>query len=1109
MDDEIQSKPFEILPLRSENSIPPKELLGDDLISYNPESGKKRSRFEIADLIAQTMLDETVIFDLKNDEPIDITSDGSLRSNFLPDSFGRAFMRETGDEYFSDRKISVPRVAQQRRRIIEKDKRPIQVLRNSAPLRALTQIARSDFWSTVAPVIARREEFRVDTEEPGRRNRLLTPLFAGIAKANPELLDAAIDVEQDLRNSAIVENLRRGPQRADEVIIGGGVHAAIYTSEGTDSGDTTLVMESRKRTGGIFGIAERATFRLNSRTRAKKLSKVGKPGKPGSLNDLGNGVLQPSDLTGDVYQPNDEIARAIRTNLTLQADTLTDATVIGFENVFSPDSEKPGRMGVQFKRSTSGEEFTLYTDRLLIASGAGMERSFGSIEFTDVKSKQIFDEEIDKAERGEKSLVYTHDTLNRRIGNPSVQFPLQEFSGKRIGITGKGDSSKTDIELETGSAPYNEGSVRQLDAIGEILWYGQLLGTKEDYLYESRVRYSDIGLEMPRKDRPEYIARVQGAPALRKVTARRTKDGRIEINGDILDALVLDTGYINTSDSLLSDFAVSKEIPIDIEPLDAVKIASLLKSGGTVDFKAGSTYDKISVFAENNVDEEQIKTTLTLATGQNVIRMLTIQELEALCQTDFVESVSVVMSAENVSKFEVLTPENLPTSKKAFRKFEVENEGIIATNGKSVFRIKVIRDIYDDQVIVCQTLRRDINYVDDIRTSIDSYYDAASLLSFFNRNPDSEWQIYTQSYLPDISNDNLQQRKEGKATDIEDLCSGMVFSLGVTTYSVINYNPDTGQALIVKVNNKNTSKVYEVDAIELLAKVRRAKNISFYKNPYTKQSAKKQESVRPKLQKEDVIDPDTGNIIGRKVVGAEIYYIGPAAQVELTPEEIEEYGGIFENTQAIFATGERTRRLKQLLGKVKRSYLYNRQKDVLVKPVIEPTTVVTESLQQKVTPITTVTDTDLERISYTADIPQLMQLALSEVFNTVGIPEAVPVDEQRILFTIESTDDGTGALQLRHTIGSEVILTSLTANQRVAAYARELLKRTAIANPGTEVAIGIDVAVTPFGYNAAATTIEALTYPEYISSEASERQRTLQGSRKRRAAILAAKLANA
>lgn len=977
----------------------------------------------------------------------------------------------------SDQQVT-GQLRQQRPQIREKDKLPIRALRDSAPLRALTQIARTDFWSSVAPVIGRRDEFRQDTEAPGRRNRILAPLFAGISKAKPELVDAALDIDQDAKNQRLLENIKAGKTRADEIVIGAGVHAAIWTAEGDDTSNSSLVLEARKKTGGIFGIAERATFRLNSRTRAKNIKKEGVPGKPGSLNDLGDGVVQPSDLTGDVYQPNDEIARAIRTNLALQADVLTSARATGFKRVVRPSQDKPGRFEVQFVTEDGKDTYTLYTDRLVIASGLATERSYGTIEFADAESKKIFDEELDKADRGESSLIHTHDTFNKRTGNPSVQFPFEEFNEKTVGVTGIGDSSKTDIDLLTGNGPTSSGSVRQIDAVEEIVWFGQTNATKEAYLNESRVRYSTIGLELPREGRPDYISRIETAPALRKVSARRTDDGRLTINGQTLDYLLLDTGYINTTDELLADFATT-EYPLDIDVLSAKQITDAVTGGGSIDFTPGLVYKSIRVFGDSSDASASINVELTDSDDNIEYRQLTKVELINLCDPSIIDCAVSYTNSGIKSEFETIPISELPNSKKELRKLEVASNGLIITDGDRTYRVVVVSDYYNGQRIELQRLQAGDPYSfsnsNQPRTITDNFYETADFKNSLNFLDTKKQRIYSGVYMPNINKDKMIGTKIPADVVLDDIAPGMIFTAKKEIVAVVGINPTTQRVLTVTSSTVDgTSKVTDLKQSTVLNKAKKASTVTFYKNPYDRPDTPKISRQKPELKKEDVLDPLTGEVIGKKVLGEEIYYVGPAAGVDLAPEEIEEYGGIFDNTQAIFATGPRTRKLKRLLGKVKPS-VRNVQSNNVTKTDLRRPVFVDKSDITQFSLLAEVTDSDLERIPFDADIPQLLRLALSKPFENKTIPSFAESNKEKFAMTFEYGADG--EIIVNHTLLSLNTIRAITEDQRLSAYARELLRRGKLANPNATVGIGIEVCITPLGYSAGDTAVELLVRP--------------------------------
>lgn len=126
----------------------------------------------------------------------------------------------------------------------------------------------------------------------------LAATMAGIAVHGPSRreINGALDVmfaREELRGVGVI----------DELIVGGGLHAAIYSAVRVGEGFAKpVVLEARDRAGGAFAFSEGPAFYLNSRNRPGPL---GFPGESGALNVLPGAPFQPSDVSGGVRDPGD------------------------------------------------------------------------------------------------------------------------------------------------------------------------------------------------------------------------------------------------------------------------------------------------------------------------------------------------------------------------------------------------------------------------------------------------------------------------------------------------------------------------------------------------------------------------------------------------------------------------------------------------------------------------------------------------------------------------------------------------------------------------------------------------------------------------------------
>jgi hypothetical protein len=112
-----------------------------------------------------------------------------------------------------------------------------------------------------------------------------------------------------------------------EVIIGSGVHAAVYAAVRVLSGyPKPLVLERNERAGGTFAMTARPVFYLNSRNRPGGAGQAGDQGA--SLNYLPGAPIQAADLSMAEYQTNADMAFVVRLALAQYADVVTDARVL-------------------------------------------------------------------------------------------------------------------------------------------------------------------------------------------------------------------------------------------------------------------------------------------------------------------------------------------------------------------------------------------------------------------------------------------------------------------------------------------------------------------------------------------------------------------------------------------------------------------------------------------------------------------------------------------------------------------------------------------------------------------------------------------------------------
>lgn len=244
------------------------------------------------------------------------------------------------------------------------------------------------------------------------------------------------------------------PSSHSEIVVGAGLHAAIYCAIRVKEGHPKpLVIEEKKRAGGAFAVSRDPSFYLNSRNRP---GSGGTPGREESLNFLPGALVQPADLSGAEYQTNSSVAFAIRSTLAMYAKVVTGRKVVSYEEdgVVLDDGKK------------------IYAGRVICAVGLGRSTAPPVTDGKKMMDAMQFFEMLDR---------------------PSP------FEGlKRVAVIGAGDSGKTVVEALIGQGPIPDYSVASLDYVEKIDWYGvpsSCLG-REQWQNNNRSRYQGIARAM-------------------------------------------------------------------------------------------------------------------------------------------------------------------------------------------------------------------------------------------------------------------------------------------------------------------------------------------------------------------------------------------------------------------------------------------------------------------------------------------------------------------------------------------------------------------------------------------------------------------------------------
>lgn len=240
------------------------------------------------------------------------------------------------------------------------------------------------------------------------------------------------------------------PSKASEIVVGAGLHAAIYCSVRVALGHPKpLVIEAKDRAGGTFAIARDAVFWLNSRNRPGNL---GTPGRGEALNFLPGAPVQPSSLSGDDYQPNSALGFSVRAALAMNARVLVGHKVVdAHANGVTLDNGKK-----------------IKATRVIYATGLG-------------------EPNVPKEADGKRLMSYLDF-----LGHMDQPFPLRGMS--RVAVVGAGDAGRTVIEALVGQGPSSRWSVAGLDFVDRIDWYGvpESCITPNRWTNGNRSRYKGI-----------------------------------------------------------------------------------------------------------------------------------------------------------------------------------------------------------------------------------------------------------------------------------------------------------------------------------------------------------------------------------------------------------------------------------------------------------------------------------------------------------------------------------------------------------------------------------------------------------------------------------------
>lgn len=382
-------------------------------------------------------------------------------------------------------------------------------------------------------VVGRNDEYKDSMhQDAAERHRGFTGMLAGLmmSERGKRLLDRTIDLTVRERSATIKERLREAPRGAPEyvpgVVIGAGVHGAIFATERQVHLPAVpdLTIEAEDRIGGQFAQYRSNLFRVNSRRRPELPDAPHLPGTQQSLNSAGtHAVMQSSDTGHESYPHQSTISDTTRANLFLSGESMVSTEIKKVRQ--NTNTQAPGALILECMDRETGRVIEVATDRVVFSTGIGEE--VDRLDPEDATTQRILTEEREKMRTGGDARVRSFTEFTRAAANPGEAHPLKGM--KRIVLSGSGDSANVIAGILLGYESQLGKSSSQLDSVEEIYWIGQELASKEEFLECTRVRYAQIGLEFPRDRFEQYYHRIKPIQGVRSNRLRRTDSGGIEV----------------------------------------------------------------------------------------------------------------------------------------------------------------------------------------------------------------------------------------------------------------------------------------------------------------------------------------------------------------------------------------------------------------------------------------------------------------------------------------------------------------------------------------------------------------------------------------------------
>jgi hypothetical protein len=303
-----------------------------------------------------------------------------------------------------------------------------------------------------------------------------------------------------LAEAWVASSLEQEPN-ASEVIVGGGLHAAIYAAVRVKRGYGKPLVLERGRAGGLFATSALPGFYLANPSTPGRASI---PGDERGQNFIPGAPVQLSAMTAADRTSNAELGWLIRVMLGMYARVVTGVEVVNVE--FDGSGRDP--------RVTFTNGAQLGCSRVIDARGAG-EPQLG--DFADGNRIKTFAQLLSSVDGG---------------------FPLRGI--RSAAVIGSGPGARPAIELLLGIGPAAKGHA-ELDFVESVDWYAADVPlTCAEWRAQESGRYQGISSYLPvAKERSKLTVYPEaGFPS--------TGFECVFVNGRSYDCVVIAQGYADS-----------------------------------------------------------------------------------------------------------------------------------------------------------------------------------------------------------------------------------------------------------------------------------------------------------------------------------------------------------------------------------------------------------------------------------------------------------------------------------------------------------------------------------------------------------------------------------